>query len=394
MKTHFSGHPLGQSILGSKASISALEAGPNGPLPRRALSRRQYHVAVAGNTQWEEVVELANQCCGEWEAGSTPRPTDEARPKGGKSVIAKESSTQQHVMQMAPAPAAKIPFAWRPNFFRSSWGMIREAGSTGTWSTRASPNRPIFHTTNMTAAVRISPTYAPHPNRPRTISAGSLRFTTTSTKRRDRGRVGAGQNKVESRIVLRSERPMGRLSSLGSNWVYRGEYRSVQDDLDSFRQISGRRSPRPAGRVSLGPAFNMPPSARWPRCRVGQVREASRPTINLILSHPRVGRMLAQLVPPYEPKLDLAARGKIVIIRLPATPFIAEAAWRGSRSTTTVPVRRRLIEQFGWLETGDILFFPSIPFQFPPADQQFLLGQRQARDNCTKTSAIVRPRIA
>jgi predicted Zn-dependent peptidase len=37
---------------------------------------------------------------------------------------------------------------------------------------------------------------------------------------------------------LRSERPMGRLSSLGSNWVYRGEYRSVQDDLDSFRKIT------------------------------------------------------------------------------------------------------------------------------------------------------------
>jgi predicted Zn-dependent peptidase len=31
---------------------------------------------------------------------------------------------------------------------------------------------------------------------------------------------------------------MGRLSSLGSNWVYRGEYRSVQDDLESFRQIT------------------------------------------------------------------------------------------------------------------------------------------------------------
>ena len=42
------------------------------------------------------------------------------------------------------------------------------------------------------------------------------------------------RNKVASRIVLRSERPMGRLSSLGSNWVYRNEYRSVQADLDAF----------------------------------------------------------------------------------------------------------------------------------------------------------------
>lgn len=29
------------------------------------------------------------------------------------------------------------------------------------------------------------------------------------------------------------------------------------------------------------------------------------------------------------------------------------------------------------LETGDILYFPTIPFEFPAADQQFLLGQKQ-----------------
>lgn len=34
-------------------------------------------------------------------------------------------------------------------------------------------------------------------------------------------------------------------------------------------------------------------------------------------------------------------------------------------------------EQFRRLETGDILYFPVIPFEFPTADRQFLLGQRQ-----------------
>jgi predicted Zn-dependent peptidase len=45
------------------------------------------------------------------------------------------------------------------------------------------------------------------------------------------------RNKVASRIVLRGERPMGRLSSLGGNWVYRGEYCSVADDLEIVRNI-------------------------------------------------------------------------------------------------------------------------------------------------------------
>ena len=45
------------------------------------------------------------------------------------------------------------------------------------------------------------------------------------------------RNKVASRIVLRGERPMGRLSSLGGNWVYRSEYCSVADDLKIVRSI-------------------------------------------------------------------------------------------------------------------------------------------------------------
>jgi predicted Zn-dependent peptidase len=39
------------------------------------------------------------------------------------------------------------------------------------------------------------------------------------------------KNKINSRVVLSSERPRGRLFNLGSNWTHRREYRSVADDL-------------------------------------------------------------------------------------------------------------------------------------------------------------------
>ena len=46
------------------------------------------------------------------------------------------------------------------------------------------------------------------------------------------------RNKVASRIVLRGERPMGRLSSLGGNWMYRNEYRSIAADLQTIRGLT------------------------------------------------------------------------------------------------------------------------------------------------------------
>ena len=46
------------------------------------------------------------------------------------------------------------------------------------------------------------------------------------------------KNKVLSRSVLRSERPMGRLSSLGFLWTYRHEYQTVSEELEAFQKVT------------------------------------------------------------------------------------------------------------------------------------------------------------
>ena len=46
------------------------------------------------------------------------------------------------------------------------------------------------------------------------------------------------KSKVRSRIVLSSERPRGRLFSVGSNWIYRQAYQSVADDLAAIAAVT------------------------------------------------------------------------------------------------------------------------------------------------------------
>ena len=46
------------------------------------------------------------------------------------------------------------------------------------------------------------------------------------------------KNKVLARSVLRSERPMGRLASLGFHWTYRREYLSVDRELEAFSRVT------------------------------------------------------------------------------------------------------------------------------------------------------------
>ena len=44
-------------------------------------------------------------------------------------------------------------------------------------------------------------------------------------------------NKVLSAVTIKSETPMGRLVNLGFNWVYRNEYRNIDEDIAAIKAV-------------------------------------------------------------------------------------------------------------------------------------------------------------
>ncbi len=50
--------------------------------------------------------------------------------------------------------------------------------------------------------------------------------------------LAQAKSKINSRVVLASERPRGRLFTVGGNWMQRHEYRTVQQDLRSIDDVS------------------------------------------------------------------------------------------------------------------------------------------------------------
>jgi len=46
------------------------------------------------------------------------------------------------------------------------------------------------------------------------------------------------KNKVLSALVIENELPMGRLSHLGSNWIYLEQYRTVEDDINAVKAVT------------------------------------------------------------------------------------------------------------------------------------------------------------
>lgn len=239
MSFHFAGHPLGNSILGSAESISALTAD----------QMRAYHAAhylagnivlvAAGRVDWDQLLQLANEFCGHWPAGSCPRTVVEAMPPRQSRWLVNSELNQQHVMQMAPAPSGENPLRFAAELVSSLlgdetsgrlyWelvdpGLAESADLSfndylgcGAWSTYLCC-RPDMTRDNLELISQIYEDFNSHGPVPEEL---------------ERSRT-----KIASRVVLGSERPMGRLTAIGASWLSGQGYRTVAEDLQLLESIS------------------------------------------------------------------------------------------------------------------------------------------------------------
>lgn len=239
MQLHFSGHPLGQSILGSVESVSALTSD----------QMRQYHadhykagsivLAVAGQTTWAEVLELTERHCGHWPAGASPRSLPAASHAPRSQFIVKEHCQQEQIIQLADAPSCTDQRRYAAELLtvivgddsnsRLYWELVdrglAESAECGFYEFEGAGTFLTFLTG------------------PPELTGGNLQaiariYADINSKGVTADELEQAKNKVATRIVLRGERPMGRLSSLGGNWLVRREYRSIEDDLAVLRSVS------------------------------------------------------------------------------------------------------------------------------------------------------------
>lgn len=239
MATHFAGHPLGRSVLGSRESIGALTADQMRAYHAQRYTADNVLLAVAGKFDWREVVALAERHCHLWPAGAAGRDIAEARPHGGEKVLVRPTLGQQHVMSLATAPGARSPQRFAAELLsvvvgdetgsRLFWELVdpglvesadlgyQEFDGSGAWLTYLCCD-------------------------PGEMPANIARVETLFRDINEHGvteqELRQAQNKVASRIVLRGERPMGRLGSLGANWQYRQEYRPIAADLEDVAGVS------------------------------------------------------------------------------------------------------------------------------------------------------------
>ncbi len=255
---YFDGHPLGNSVLGTAESISALLVEAMRGYFQRRYSPGNVLLAAAGKLEFAALVDWAEQYCGSWQGAPAARRVLPAEGRAGFHLLHRPGAAHQYVMQLSAAPgadhvrrrAAKLLAIVLGDELGSRlyWELI-EPG----WAEHAA----LQHGEYQDAGVWMA-TLSCQPD----LAADNLRrladvFLAAQTQGITADELVQAKNKYRARIVLHAERPRGRLFAVADNWLYRGEYRSVEEELEAVEAVAFEDLAELLSQFPLTPATTM-----------------------------------------------------------------------------------------------------------------------------------------
>ncbi len=236
---HFGRHPLGRSVLGTAESVGALPVDAMRQYFARRYSPGNIILAGAGRIDFDSLVAAAEKVCGDWQTMDAPREISPAPSTPSFEVVTKSSATQEYLLEMATGPSATDDDRYPAKLLTTMLGD--DSGSRLYWELvdpGIAEHASLHHYEYMGAGTFLTylscdPEYTAD-NMQRVLKiyrqAEQSGFTAAE--------LSQAKSKINSRLVLGSERPRGRLFSVGTNWTHRQKYRSVKDDLDTIEAVT------------------------------------------------------------------------------------------------------------------------------------------------------------
>src|SRR5579862_2418093 len=238
MEDHFGKHPLSMSVLGSSDSITKLEQPQMKEYFERRYGPGNMVFVATGRLDFNEIVNLAEKYMGSWPRVNAPREQPQPLYKPRREFMADPKLNRQYTMGMTPGPSAQDErrFAARvlsdvvgdSDGSRFYWALVDNA--------IAEDADFGFYPHDGCGSFYISLTTEPE----RTDKALDIALKELEKVKGDLkdDEVERAKNKIASSIVLSGEVPIGRMRSLGGQWMYNKEYRSLEKDKATLMAVT------------------------------------------------------------------------------------------------------------------------------------------------------------
>ncbi len=236
---YFAGHPCGHSVLGSVESIDAMTAEQMRGYFSQRYAPNNMVAVFAGNFEWDEIRDIIEAGCSGWESFEVGRKITDTRGSRDKKRLEKAHLSREHVCLVSPSVSAQS----NKRFAAELLSMIvgDDVGSRFFWEL---VDKAIVETVSFDFApmdgTGANYTYirCSSENAARAMEIISRIFADLTKAGVTEDELAKAKNKALSSLVIKNELPMGRLGVLGSNWMYLGRYRKIEEDIKAIKAVT------------------------------------------------------------------------------------------------------------------------------------------------------------
>lgn len=238
MQVHFGDHPLGLSVLGTADTI-----GPMTHEQMRAYFAERYGpgnmvLAVAGQFDFDQIIRLADRFYGQWPRVHATRQQTQPVYKPHDLVITDPKLNRAYIMGLMPGPSAQDERRFAARVLSDVIGDAE--GSRLYWAlvdnALAEEADFGFYPHDGCGSFYISLVCDPQ-RRQEVLSITQAELQRVRQDLTDE-EVQRAKNKIATGIVLSGEVPLGRINALGSQWLYNGDYRSLEQDMAALMAVT------------------------------------------------------------------------------------------------------------------------------------------------------------
>lgn len=238
-ETYHHGHPLGNVVLGTTESITALERDQMMEYFRRRYAPNNLTLVLVGNYDWEAAVADAEQHCGAWQPADAPRSLSQPDPVAQERMVVDPKRDRLYLFAVASAPGAQDERRFAAEVLAEALGG--GDGSRLYWALThpgLADSAGIYYDANDGAGAyyayaSCSPTHAHE-------VMHVLRTTLTATQEETLPdeELARARRKIASGIVIGAETPMGRLAPVGFDWVYRRKIDRLDELVERYGAVA------------------------------------------------------------------------------------------------------------------------------------------------------------
>lgn len=241
MSEHFRGHPLGNAILGTRESISAMSRQDMCDYFSRRYSPANITVVATGNVDFPAFTGQLERLCGRWRGEATERLSPAPPRRRARKIIADEKVVREHVGLMSPAPPAEDDRRYAARLLAC---VIGDAAGSRLYHALVEPalaDEATFSYNPMNGAGTFVTFLSCDVDKAaRAVKAVHAEFARFMSQGPTDEELAAAKNKIASASTLKGELPIGRLSDVGFDWIYRRRYVPLARHIERLFDVPPR----------------------------------------------------------------------------------------------------------------------------------------------------------